>query len=272
MLSKFHKKLNELYYTKLKAIIEKPENQSDIKKENLYYFLFKNLYIRFAQILIIIIMCLSRILSPILYIFDFIISIFYKLYYFQKYYSIKNLNHNQSKMKIILDLDNTLVYKSSRKIQNLRYFSLNDGSYVYIRPFTNRFLNSLSQICDFFIYTSATEEYASQIINYIDNNKCIQKKLCRKDCIYSNGKYLKDIKKLNLKKNDNDRIIIIDDSPNCYLNFHDHIIEICYWEGDPRDDSLIRIQNILYSNYIAGGFFYNVILDSKLMEIENFIS
>ena len=32
MLSKFHKKLNELYYTKLKAIIEKPENQSDIKK------------------------------------------------------------------------------------------------------------------------------------------------------------------------------------------------------------------------------------------------
>ena len=37
-------------------------------------------------------------------------------------------------------------------------------------------------------------------------------------------------------------------------------------------ESLMRILNILSSNYLAGGYFYNIILDSKLMEIENFIS
>ena len=269
MLSKFHKVLNNVYYTKLKSIIETSENQTNINKENIFLFIFKHIYIRLAQIIIITLIMLSRLISPLLYLIDKIVYLLYKIHIYIKYRSIKILNYNRLKMQIILDLDNTLVYKSSKKIPNLRQFQiLNDGSYIYIRPYTRNFLSSLDEICDFFIYTSATEEYAKQIINYIDNKNCYFKKtLFRQDCVQSNGKYLKDVKKMKIDKRDIYRLLIIDDNPNCYLNYEDHIIQISYWEGDSSDDSLYKIQNILFSNYNGGGYFYNVILDSRINEI-----
>lgn len=74
---------------------------------------------------------------------------------------------------------------------------------------------------------------------------------------------MKDVKKIKIEKRDKDRLLIIDDNPNCYLN----LIQISYWEGDSSDDSLYKIQNILFSNYNGGGYFYNVILDSRINEI-----
>ena len=269
MLCKFHKVLNDVYYTKLKSIIENSENPTNENQENIFLFVFKHIYTRFAQILIITLTMLSRLLSPILSLLDNIIYLLYKIHIYIKYRSIKTLNYNKSKMQIILDLDDTLMYESSRQIPNLRQFQLlNDGSYIYIRPYTRNFLSSLDEICDFFIYTSATEEYANQIINYIDNRNCyFKKKLFGQDCVNSNGKFLKDVKKMKIEKRDKDKLLIIDDNPNCYLNYEDHIIQISYWEGDSSDDSLYKIQNILFSNYNGGGYFYNVILDSRINEI-----
>ena len=52
---------------------------------------------------------------------------------------------------------------------------------------------------------------------------------------------------MKIEKRDKDRLLIIDDNPNCYLNYEDHIIQISYWEGDSSNDSLYKIQNILFS-------------------------
>jgi hypothetical protein len=109
MLCKFHKVLNDVYYTKLKSIIENSENPTNENQENIFLFVFKHIYTRFAQILIITLTMLSRLLSPILSLLDNIIYLLYKIHIYIKYRSIKTLNYNKSKMQIILDLDNTLI-------------------------------------------------------------------------------------------------------------------------------------------------------------------
>ena len=89
----------------------------------------------------------------------------------------------------------------------------------------------------FFYYTSATKEYTKQIINYIDNINCYFKKSYIDKIVFI---FLRSFKNFPLE-------LIIDDNLNCYLNYKDHIIQISYWEGDSSDDSLYKIQNILFS-------------------------
>ena len=67
-------------------------------------------------------------------------------------------------MNLVLDLDNTLIYSTLNKIDEIKdYILLHKRIYVYKRPYLHKFLNETSQFCDISVYTSAVKEYADQI-------------------------------------------------------------------------------------------------------------
>jgi RNA polymerase II subunit A small phosphatase-like protein len=124
---------------------------------------------------------------------------------------------NLGKLHLILDLDNTLVFSSMNKIEKAKNYAIMDNKfYVYKRPHLDNFLSTLAQFCELIIYTAGTKEYADKIIDHIDKNKFISKRLYRQDCLNVGSFWYKDASKCFY---DEREVVIIDDIPNCHLSY-----------------------------------------------------
>lgn len=193
----------------------------------------------FLFLIFIFLSLLIWFLTPILSLLNFIKTSF----------NYKNINSPLSKLKVILDLDNTLIYSTSSKRDSLRNgICIDNRLYVYKRPYLDIFLQTLSKFCELVIYTSSTQEYADKVLSFIDSNKLIQEKLYRQNCICVDNKYFKDVTKYEESKN---KTLIIDDNPKCYLGMKDNILPIKFWNGDEKDDSLLKIKNIIRNFYYS---------------------
>ena len=207
-------------------------------------------------------------ITPILFLINLLMILVHKFYINVKLFKYSKVSDKKDseyesinqKIKLILDLDNTLIYSTVQKIDKLQNGTRIDNKfYVYKRPHLDNFLSTLSEFCDLAIYTSSTQEYADKILNFIDRQNVIHEKLYRHNCVYSNNKYFKDVLKLGYQ---NKKILIIDDNPQCYLNMKENIIHIKFWNGDEKDDSLLKIKNIIKSFYSSGRFSIGQIINS----------
>ena len=225
---------------------------------NLLFECFK--YI--LSLIITFLLVINFIGTPFLYIIEYcykfiIINLNLLKYAFKKFLSKNNMvDIPKIRLKIILDLDNTLIYASQTKLNNLslRYFRIRDY-YVYKRPNLEKFLFTLSEIADLYLYTSSNEEYAKAILNIIDTNKVIKNKFYRNNCLNIDNEFIKDVNNLSNFNYDPNYLLIIDDNINCYKNFHDNIIQIKSWKGEENDDYLNEIlsnlKNLCEYNYNA---------------------
>ena len=169
--------------------------------------------------------------------------------------------YNEKRIKLILDLDNTLIYSTTKKNDQIKDYTIMDNLYVYKRPYLDKLLNDVnyffniqvSKYCDIAIYTSASQEYANPIIDYIDKYKVISKRLFREDCFKINETYYKDFSKHGF---DSKNVIIVDDSPEVHVNSTDHLIPIKKWFGSDIDNSLLKISktlsNLKYTQDVHG--------------------
>ncbi|CAD8059833.1 unnamed protein product [Paramecium sonneborni] len=110
---------------------------------------------------------------------------------------------NPSKLNtIFLDLDETLVHSCIQKENSqIKINQINDdGSQneigINVRPYTQYFLQELSQFYTIYIYTASSQSYASAIINYLDPQKqFISGILNRTNCMETkNGFFIKDLR------------------------------------------------------------------------------
>lgn len=205
----------------------------------------------------------TGVVNSIYLLIHFVISFFYKKKQLKRCNSgfLNNQNGN-NKITLVLDLDSTLIYSSTNKLDYAKnYAIIGNLYYVYKRPHLDSFLTTMSQFCELIIYTASTKDYADKIIDYIDKNKLIQKRYYRHDCVAMKNYYLKDVSKFH----NEGRILIIDDSPTCHLNYKDNIIHIKSWYGnDERDDSLLKIKNITKNYWNCGGFDIREIIYSSI--------
>lgn len=207
------------------------------------------------KITVLIIFTLFKILYPITYFIDILIRIIILI--ISKFYNKKTIFGyyplNQSRLKIFLDLDNTLIYSTFYKLPNINPILIYDNKYnIYKRPYLDTFLTTLYTFADLFIYTSSTQDYADKILKVIDKKGIIKKKYYRQNCINYQNRYFKDILKLNSSLSNSDDLIIIDDNPSIYLNMRENIIPIKFWAGEQNDDSLLKIKNIIKNYYNSG--------------------
>ena len=179
---------------------------------------------------------------------------------FEKYYSNKiNLNINNNKQILFIDLDETLIHSD---IYDKKSFIINnydkvlkfkyDNLYYYIginfRKNLNFFLKKVSKYFNLILFTASYKEYADVIIDYIDpENNIFKKRFYKESCINLDDNI--NIKDLNIFNDINlKRSIILDNNIYSFCNnLNNGILINSFFEGE--DDDLINIYYYL-ENYI----------------------
>lgn len=121
----------------------------------------------------------------------------------------------KSKTLILLDLDHTLIYGSYAEKESAEFlFHYNKFLKVYVRHLTHELVEICKNKGDIIVFTTALRSYAQNICKRLDINPI--ELLSRKNCILINQKHHKKVKQdwLDLYE----QIIIIDDSPNVWIN------------------------------------------------------
>lgn len=125
------------------------------------------------------------------------------------------------KTLILLDLDHTMIYGSYAENESADLlFRYHKYLTVYERPLARELIDILKNKGNIIVYTTALRRYAKMICFSLDI-KYIEL-LSRKNCILINRKLHKEVRQewLDLYE----QIIIIDDSPNVWLNSADEKI------------------------------------------------
>ena len=159
---------------------------------------------------------------------------------------------DKKKITLVLDIDETLIHSSFIATPNtdFHFYLSNESStfdiYVCIRPGVKQFLTTLGKYYELVAFTSASKNYADQILNVIDPDGIIKFRLYRESCMVFNGTFVKDLSKLG---RDLRKVIIVDNSPSCYMLQPYNALPIQEWTGSLQDKELQRILDYLVTIY-----------------------
>jgi hypothetical protein len=141
---------------------------------------------------------------------------------------------------ILFDLDHTLIYGSYAPTENaIKLFQFSEYLAVYERPLARELVNICKNLGDIIIYTTALKTYATKISKSL-NIEPIQI-LSRKNCSRINEQYRKEIEPIWIESYET--IIVIDDSPNVWINTNDsiHFLVPTEFRGTANDTNLLEI-------------------------------
>lgn len=133
----------------------------------------------------------------------------------------------------MLDLDETLIqYDMATKT-------------FATRPFAKNFLKKVSKNWEIIIFTAGLKDYADKILDELDPEGYISRRLYRDSCMVVEGVYIKDLKTID-KDLDLSKTVIVD---NMAVNFSLQVpngIEIKTWnKNDIRDKEMIKLEKVL---------------------------
>lgn len=170
------------------------------------------------------------------------------------------LSEEDQKKKIktlVLDLDETLVHSSFTYIPDADFIIDIDLDgviykvYVRKRPGVDEFMRAVGEKFEVVIFTASLAKYADPLLDILDPDRIVSKRLFRESCVQHHGNYVKDLSMLGRKL---EHSIIIDNSPFSYMFQPDNAIPITSWFNDKNDtelyellpflDSLIEIEDV----------------------------
>ncbi|CAL0304746.1 unnamed protein product [Lupinus luteus] len=169
------------------------------------------------------------------------------------------------KLTVVLDLDETLIcaYETSSLPASLcaqatkaglNWFELEcvssdkdvDGKpktnlvTVFERPGLKEFLRKVSEFADMVLFTAGLEGYASPLVDRIDTENRISRRLYRPSTIST--EYREHVKDLTCISEDLRRIVIVDNNPFSFLLQPDNGIPcISFKAGQPYDTQLLDV-------------------------------
>ncbi|KRX00616.1 HAD-like domain [Pseudocohnilembus persalinus] len=163
-----------------------------------------------------------------------------------------NQKHNK-KLELVLDLDETLIYTTKKKMFDdqhkilVKKGDLQQVLYVKERPFLYKFLIQLSKSYHISVYSASFKEYAQEIIKIINqkaNSEIIKELYCRDSCTFQEEgiKLSKSLKKIN-KKSEN--TIFIDNLLDNLANDSDNSFLIDTYKGESEDNCLFTYMHML---------------------------
>ena len=166
-----------------------------------------------------------------------------------------NKEIKNEKKTLILDLDETLVHSSFKPINynniphkpdiflTINFRNNNHNVFVLKRPYVHEFLKEMNKFYNIVIFTASVKEYANPLLDTLDTEKVIKKRLFREDCcIGPNGKYVKNLKVLNMNLKD---LILVDNNPISYSYNKCNGVPIQTWHFDKTDQELIKLIPVL---------------------------
>ena len=127
------------------------------------------------------------------------------------------------KPTLVVDLDETLIHFAAQTRK------------VFVRPFTNLFLDEMAKIFEVVVFTAAQQDYADWILNKIDPDNRISHRLYRQHVSVKGSEMIKD---LSLLGRDLSRTVILDNVSSNFQLQPDNGILIQGWFGDLKDTEL----------------------------------
>lgn len=157
----------------------------------------------------------------------------------------------KSNKLLILDLDETLIHATENKLEILEDFQF-EQYYVYKRPHLNAFLEHVSKYFTVGIWSSADDDYVTEIVQRIipstielkvvwGRSRCSVKR----DYDYDQYNFEKRLDKLKKQGFKQEQIIIVDDSPEKTRNNYGNAIYIKEFTGDKNDEELKFLHDYL---------------------------
>lgn len=145
------------------------------------------------------------------------------------------------KKLVILDLDNTLIYGSTR--HNLSadvLFRYSQYLTIYERPFAKQLIQRCHENGDVVVFTTAIREYAEKMCENLNIRPLVL--FTRENCLVENGNYIKSVPDNYYETYD--IIIIIDDQPKVWdrkAHKNCRIIGVSEFTGELDDCELLKI-------------------------------
>lgn len=155
---------------------------------------------------------------------------------------------HMGKKCLALDLDETLVHSSFQPVKGADYIIpvQIEGSvhnvYVLKRPGVDEFLKAVAEHYEVVIYTASLGKYADPLLDKLDPDHRIVKRLFREDCVYHDGHYVKDLSLLNRAI---ESVIIVDNSPMSYIFHPENAIDCTSFIDSKMDRELWQISDFL---------------------------
>jgi len=156
----------------------------------------------------------------------------------------------KNKKTLVLDLDETLVHSSFTYIPDADFIidiELDGAVYkVYVRkrPGVDEFMRAVGKKFEVVIFTATLAKYADPLLDILDKDRVVGKRLFREACVQHYGNYVKDLSLLGRKL---EHSIIIDNSPFSYMFQPDNAIPITSWFNDKNDRQLYELLPFLDS-------------------------
>lgn len=157
----------------------------------------------------------------------------------------------QNKILLVLDLDETLIHATEHPLEikpDYQVFSY----FVYSRPHLDWFLNKISTSYRLGIWSSADDEYVEAIVDCIKPDEINfefvwGRSRCTIKRDYNLDRYFKEKRLKKLKKYGHtlEKILIVDDTPEKLKDNYGNAIYIKPFEGDLKDDVLLRLYDYL---------------------------
>lgn len=157
----------------------------------------------------------------------------------------KLLKCDKGKKCLVLDLDETLVHSSFKKIPSpdfvieIELDGVRHPVFVRTRPGADMFLKAVAEKFEIVIFTASLGKYANPLLDILDPTRVVRHRLFREDCVQYEGHFVKDMTHLHRGLNNT---IIVDNSPYSYLFQPDNAIPILSWFDDPTD---LQLYNLL---------------------------
>lgn len=164
---------------------------------------------------------------------------------------VSNLMNETEKILLILDLDETLIHATEKKLEIKPDFQYAEY-YVYRRPNLIEFLTEMSQYFKLAVWSSADDKYVNDVVELIKPNELeLEFVWARSRCTikrdyeldkYVREKRLKKVKKQGFRL---EKSLIVDDSPEKTRDNFGNAIYVLPFEGNQNDNELILLSEFL---------------------------
>jgi len=156
---------------------------------------------------------------------------------------------------LVLDLDETLVHTVPEfELEDLEHdphFEIPGGYAVYRRPGVQEFLvECFRKFREVAVWTAGTRDYAFEVLPHLYDPDDFTFVWGRERCTWhrnfdteytmtwSDGYWIKDIRKLRRKGYRKEEILFVDDTPGNFKRSYGNLVTVRGFYGDPADDEL----------------------------------
>lgn len=157
---------------------------------------------------------------------------------------------------LALDLDETLIhccnFDKEEEAQGFQFavtYKSEKGSTITakinLRPHLHEFLKSVSRYFDIVVYTASDKDYATAVVNFIDPSRKHIKDVFHRDSCFrtKKGYVVKDLRAI--LPTDLDRIVLVDNSTQCFAPQISNGIPIIPYTYDSKDEELLKLTKFL---------------------------